>query len=117
VYFVVIPNGVNAKFGFWVQAEHADEARTLVALNVPGLRRVADPCLAQCLPDETHSPEYGAIVEGGGRTYTITRRRPKAAEPAAAVAAPGDPGCSPSFVSMARVIKWPARLPVRAPAS
>ena len=72
--FVVVPIGRQPSFGFWLQADSADEARRLVALNVPSMSSAAIPDLAECWPDETYSPRYGAIVQGTVRTYTITRR-------------------------------------------
>ena len=77
--FVVIPTGRNLKFGFWLQAGDADEARRLVALNVPGMADVTNSDLAQCNRDDTHSPMHGLIIEGSGRSYTITRRTPPTA--------------------------------------
>lgn len=76
--FVVVPVGRNPKFGFWVQAEDAEEARKLVSLNVPEMAGVTIPDHAQCNPDQTYSPIHGVIFEGSGRSYTITRRGGKA---------------------------------------
>lgn len=76
--FVVVPVGRNPIFGFWVKAADAEEARRLVALNVPDMAEVTDPNHAQCGPDETYSPIHGVILEGSGRSYTITRRKRKA---------------------------------------
>jgi hypothetical protein len=75
--FVVVPVGRNPIFGFWVRADDAEEARRLVALNVPEMTGVTDPSRAQCEPDETYSPIHGVIFEGSGRSYTITRRKRK----------------------------------------
>lgn len=72
--FVVVPVGRNQKFGFWLQAGNPQEARRLVSLNVPGMAGVTNADLAQCTPDDTHSPMHGLIFEGSGRSYTITRR-------------------------------------------
>jgi hypothetical protein len=74
VNFVVIPTGRNLKFGFWLQAADSEEARQLVALNVPGMAGVTNTDLAQCTRDDTYSPMHGLIIEGSGRGYTITRR-------------------------------------------
>jgi hypothetical protein len=71
--FVVVPIGRQPSFGFWLQADSAEEARGLVALNVPSISSAAIPDF-DCLPDETYSPQYGAIKQGTVRTYTITRR-------------------------------------------
>lgn len=79
--FVVVPTGRNPKFGFWLQADSAEEARRLVSLNVPEMSGVTNPSHAACGPDQTYSPGYGVIIEGSGRSYTITRRRDKTAEP------------------------------------
>jgi hypothetical protein len=72
--FVVIPIGRNPRFGFWLRAEDAAEARRLVSLNVPDMTGVTDASIAQCNRDDTHAPMHGAIFEGSGRSYTITRR-------------------------------------------
>jgi hypothetical protein len=74
VNYVVIPTGRNLRFGFWLQAADAEEARKLVALNVPGMAGVTNSDVAQCTQDDTHSPMHGLIFEGSGRSYTITRR-------------------------------------------
>jgi hypothetical protein len=76
--FLVVPIGRNPKFGFWLQAANAEEARMLVSLNVPEMGSVTNPGHAACGPDETYSPMHGAIFEGSGRSYTITRRGGKA---------------------------------------
>ncbi len=76
--FVVVPTGRNRKFGFWVQAGSKEEARKLVSLNVPEMGGVTSPDRAECEHDETYSPMHGVIVEGWGRSYTITRRNGKA---------------------------------------
>jgi hypothetical protein len=75
--FVVVPTGRNPKFGFWVRAGDAEEARKLVSLNVPDMSSVINPNLAECSPDTTYSPIDGVIFEGSGRSYTITRRAGK----------------------------------------
>jgi len=81
VHFVVVPIGRSLKFGFWLQAEDAEEARKLVSLNVPEMSGVTNPILAGCSLDQTYSPGYGSIIEGSGRSYTITRRSGKNADP------------------------------------
>jgi len=73
VNFVVVPTGRQPSFGFWLQADTAEEARRLVALNVPCMGS-AIPDLAGCWPDASYAPQYGAIIEGTVRTHTITRR-------------------------------------------
>ena len=72
--FVVVPIGCDRKFGFWLQASNSQEARRLVFLNVPGMERVTESALAECTLDDTHSPMFGLIFGGSGRSYTITRR-------------------------------------------
>jgi len=72
--FVVVPLGGHPSFGFWLQADSAEEARRLVALNVPCVSSPDIRNLAECWPDETYCPPYGAIKHGTVRTYTITRR-------------------------------------------
>jgi len=72
--FVVVPMGRQPSFGFWLQADSADEARRLVALNIPDMGTTGVPDSAGCWPDTTYAPQYGAIIEGTVRTYTITRR-------------------------------------------
>ena len=78
--FVVVP--VNRQFdpGYWVQAADADEARLLVSLNVPGMEDAVSLMFASCERDDRYAPAFGAITGGTGRTYTITRRRPKEAD-------------------------------------
>lgn len=76
--FVVVPIGRSPAAGFWLQAETSEEARKLVSLNVPDMGRVTEAGYAECRPDQTYSPMHGVIVEGYGRTYTITRRNGKA---------------------------------------
>jgi hypothetical protein len=71
--FVVVPIDRQPSFGFWLQADSAEEARRLVALNVPSMGSASLPDLAECWPDETHSPRYGAIIEGTVRTYIRSR--------------------------------------------
>ena len=75
--FIVAPINKLSDMGFWVQAADADEARLLVSLNVPGMESAENQLFARCEPDERYSPGHGAITGGNGRTYTITRRRPK----------------------------------------
>jgi hypothetical protein len=72
--FVVIPIGSNPRFGFWLRAKDAAEARRLVSLNVPNMLGVIDPSLAQCNRDDSHAPMHGVIFEGSGRLYPKTRR-------------------------------------------
>ena len=76
--FVVVPTGAQPSVGFWLQAGSAQEARLLVALNVPSMGSAGNPDLAECRPDQTYCPGYGAIIQGTGRTYTITRRSDRA---------------------------------------
>jgi hypothetical protein len=78
MHFVVVPKGRSRKFGFWLRAESAEEARRLVSLNVPEMGSVTNPDAAECSPDETYAPMHGVIVEGFGRSYTITRRNGQA---------------------------------------
>jgi len=75
VQFVVVPINRQPDMGFWLQADSPEEARRLVSLNVPDMESAVDASFAYCATDQTHSPEYGAILEGARRTYTITRRR------------------------------------------
>ena len=72
--FVVVPTDRQPGFGFWLQADSAEEAKRLVALNVPSMSITGIRDLAECWPDETYAPRYGAIKQGTVRTYTITRR-------------------------------------------
>jgi hypothetical protein len=72
--FVVVPIDRQPSLGFWLQADSAEEARRLVALNVPDMSSTGIHDIAECWPDETYSPRYGAIIEGTVRTHIITRR-------------------------------------------
>jgi hypothetical protein len=76
--YLVVSVGRNRKFGFWLRVESAEEARKLVSLNVPEMASVTNLDAAECGPDETYSPMHGVIVEGSGRSYTITRRNGRA---------------------------------------
>jgi hypothetical protein len=66
--------------GFWVQAADANEARLLVSLNVPGMSGAVNLAFASCERNDRYSPGFGAITGGDGRTYTVTRRRPRGAD-------------------------------------
>jgi hypothetical protein len=72
--FVVVPTGRRPEFGFWLQAESSEEARKLVSLNVPNMGGVTGPSSAECSTNQTYTPMHGVIIEGFGRSYTITRR-------------------------------------------
>jgi len=78
VNFVVVPMGRQPSFGFWLQAESAEEAKRIVALNIPDIDSAGFPDCAGCWPDATYVPQYGAIIEGTVRTHTITRRSARA---------------------------------------
>jgi hypothetical protein len=80
MHFVVVPVNRRSDMGYWVQAADADEARLLVSLNVPGMENAIDQVFANCERDDRYSPGFGAITGGAGKTYTITRRRPKNTE-------------------------------------
>jgi hypothetical protein len=78
--FVVVPVNRQSGMGFWVQAADTDEARLLVSLNVPGMEGAANQLFASCERSDRHSPGFGAITGGDGKTFTITRRRPRSAD-------------------------------------
>lgn len=75
--FVVVPKGTRPEFGFWLQAENSEEAIRLVSLNVPNMGDITNAGNAACSPSRTYSPIHGAIMEGFGRNYIITRRSSK----------------------------------------
>ena len=74
VNYVVFLAGRDIGSGFWVQADSVQEARRLIALNVPSMGNARSANLTECRLDQTYSPGYGAIIQATGRTYTITRR-------------------------------------------
>ena len=74
MHFIVVPIGRHPDMGFWLQAATPEEARRLVSLNVPHMEDAIHTSFATCAEDHIHSPGYGVIVGGSGRTYTITRR-------------------------------------------
>jgi hypothetical protein len=74
VHFVVVPINRQPDMGFWIQADSPEEARRLVALNVPNMENAEHPSFAQCGEDQTYTPPYGVIIEGSGRTYTVEKR-------------------------------------------
>lgn len=72
--YVVLLAGRSVGSGYWVQADSADEARRLVALNIPGMGMARDPDFAECRADQTYAAGYGTILQASNRSYTITRR-------------------------------------------
>ncbi|CAH2397682.1 hypothetical protein MES5069_180038 [Mesorhizobium escarrei] len=74
VHFLVVPVNRQPDMGFWLQADSPEEARRLVSLNVPQMEYATNEGYATCEQDQTHSPPYGVIVEGSGRTFTIKKR-------------------------------------------
>ena len=107
--FVVFPTEEKRGVGFWLQADSAEEARRLVALNVPCMSSAINPDVVECRPDETYTPAYGAIVQGSVRTYTITRRSDHS-NSALHPRFPADPGRQ--FARRGGDARWPN--PVRA---
>ena len=56
---------------YWVQADSAGAARTLVALNAPGASNVRDIALFDCLEDDTKTPPEGLIYSDTERPIAI----------------------------------------------
>ena len=59
---------------YWVHADSAAMARTLVALNVPSAVDAMDEKLFDCLVDDTKTPPAGIIYTDSGGPITITIR-------------------------------------------
>ena len=57
---------------FWVLAKSADDARTLVALNVSSASGARDKKLFDCLVDDTRTPPVGVIYGDNGGSFTIS---------------------------------------------
>jgi hypothetical protein len=57
---------------FWVRAKSADDARTLIALNVPSAAGARDKKLFDCLIDDTRTPPVGLIYGDNGGSFTIS---------------------------------------------
>jgi hypothetical protein len=57
---------------FWVLAKSANDARTLVALNVPSAARARDKKLFDCLVDDTRTPPVGLIYGDNGGSFAIS---------------------------------------------
>lgn len=57
---------------FWVLAKSANDARTLVALNVPSAAGARDKKLFDCLVDDTRTPPVGLIYGDNGGWFAIS---------------------------------------------
>lgn len=57
---------------YWVLAKSADNARTLIALNVPSAAGARDKKLFDCLVDDTRTPPVGLIYSDDGGSFTIS---------------------------------------------
>lgn len=57
---------------YWVLAKSADDARKLVALNVPSAAGACDKTLFDCLFDDTRTPPVGLIYSDNGGSFTIS---------------------------------------------
>jgi hypothetical protein len=74
VHFVVVPNARQYEMGLWIDAADQQEARRLIARNVPGCENVTKEGYATCVPDNRFTPPYGVIVDGSGQTFTVSQR-------------------------------------------
>lgn len=59
---------------FWVKASSSEEARRLIALNVPEATQVEETAHYRCEEDDHKSPPHGMIYHRLGRPISITRR-------------------------------------------
>jgi hypothetical protein len=59
---------------YWIDAESAEQARTLVALNVPAAANARDTTLFDCLVDDTKRPPEGVIYCASEGPLAITRK-------------------------------------------
>lgn len=70
-YCVQSRSGAGPMRTYWVQAESADSARTLVALNVAAAVEARDETLFDCIRDDTRTPPLGLIYSDTGRPIAI----------------------------------------------
>jgi hypothetical protein len=59
---------------YWVHADSADMARTLVALNAPSAVDALDADLFDCMLDDTKTPPADMIYSDSGEPIAITVR-------------------------------------------
>lgn len=59
---------------FWVKASTSDEARKLIALNVPDASNAQETSHYRCEEDDQKSPPHGLIYHQLGRPISITKR-------------------------------------------
>ena len=57
---------------YWVLSESADDARTLIALNVPSAAEARDETLFDCLLDDTRTPPVGMIYGDCGEAFLVS---------------------------------------------
>ncbi|MGH6840738.1 MAG: hypothetical protein ACREDV_01380 [Methylocella sp.] len=57
---------------FWVLATSDDEAKRLVALNVPSIG--TDVTKLGCVADQKFAPPPGVIMTDSGETFTVSKR-------------------------------------------
>ncbi len=56
---------------YWVLAASDDEAKRLVALNIPSIG--GDVTKLECVANSKFDPLYGVIITSGGRTFTVLK--------------------------------------------
>jgi hypothetical protein len=57
---------------YWIQADSAQAARALVALNVSGASNARDKRAFDCFEDDTKAPPAGLIYSDTGGPITIS---------------------------------------------
>ena len=57
---------------YWVLSKSANDARTLVALNVPDAAEARDETLFDCLVDDTKTPPVGMIYSDSGEAFLVS---------------------------------------------
>lgn len=58
---------------YWLQASSHNDARHIVALNVPGAENAEKAEAFVCMPDPTKRPTLGFVVDQHGRAIPIER--------------------------------------------
>ena len=76
-YYLILPRRDAAHAdSYWVLAGSDEEARRLVALNVPGVSGVEDDGEFECVPNDLRRPPPGVICTQIDRTYLASRQTP-----------------------------------------
>jgi len=73
-HFLVLPRrDVAHADSYWVLAPSGEEARRLVALNVPSASAAADDSEFECVPNDQRQPPPGFIYTQIDRIYVASR--------------------------------------------